>query len=369
VSENTLSIVLLASSAVLGTVAAALACRLSHSVGILDRPGGRKIHARPIAYLGGLGIVLTLMLGTGVYAWIAPLPALQGRQELVAFLVGLVFVFLVGLWDDVVGMKPLAKLGCQVAVALGLWAAGVRIERVTVGTGEPLGLMFGAADSGIGFLLANLPSIVVTVGWYAALMNSINLIDGLDGLAGGVSLIAALTLGLIGLTIPHDGGFILGIALPFVLAGALLGFLTHNWHPAKMFMGDSGSLTIGYALATASLVGSTKAPALLALLVPIVAMALPLFETTFSFARRILRGQNPFKADRRHLHHRLLDAGLDQRRTVLVFLYATLYFGVNAILLAQARSFLILLNVALIGVGLIMLIEYLKYFERKRDGK
>lgn len=366
-SEKALSAILFAACALVGTGAAAFACWMSHRTGILDRPGARKIHARPIAYLGGLGITLTMLAGTAIYSWIAPLDALMGREQINAFAAGLVVIFLVGLWDDVAGMRPLAKLACQIMVAIGLWAAGVRIERITVGAGEPLGLMLGSAESGLGFIIANLPSIFVTVGWYAALMNSINLIDGLDGLAGGVSLIAALTLGIIGLIIPHDGGLIPGIALPFILGGALVGFLTHNWHPARMFMGDSGSLTIGYVLATASLVGSTKAPALLALLVPIVAMALPLFETTFSFARRILKGQNPFKADRRHLHHRLLDLGLDQRRTVLVFIYATLYFGVNAVLLAQARSYLILINVGLIGVGLIMLIEYLRYLEDKRD--
>ena len=112
---------------------------------------------------------------------------------------------------------------------------------------------------------------------------------------------------------------------------------------------------------------STKAPALLTLLVPMVALGLPLFEAAFSFLRRALTGTNPFKADRRHLHHRLLDSGLDQRRVVLVFLYATTYFGVTAILLARGGSALLLLNVVLIAVGLLMLIEYLSYFEKRRE--
>ncbi len=358
---------LFAVSCVVGTAAAVLACRMSHRTGILDRPGDRKVHEKSVAYLGGLGVTLTLLLGTALYAWIAPLDTLRNRAVVDAFVYGLVAIFLIGLWDDVAGIRPLPKLALQIAVAVGLWSAGVRIERINIGFGDPMELMANADGRVLLALLAAVPSLIVTIGWYAALMNSINLIDGLDGLAGGVALIAALALGITGLTNPQDGWLVPGVAIPFVLAGALVGFLVLNWHPAKMFLGDSGSLTIGYVLATASLAASTKAPALLALLVPMVALALPLFETSFSFLRRALRRQNPFKADRRHLHHRLIDAGLDQRRTVLVFLYATLYLGVNSVILAQFKSFLILINVVMIGIGLMMLIEYLKYFERKRE--
>ncbi len=364
----TISAILFAVCCVIGTIATWLACRVSHATGIMDYPGERKVHREPIAYLGGLGFTLTILIGTAIYATLAPLPALLDQKILVAFMIGLLGIFLVGLWDDVVGMRPLMKLSLQLSIALGLWLAGVRIERVTTGFGEFVGLVGDPGTHFAAYVLASLPSLLLTLGWYAALMNAINLIDGLDGLAGGVSLIAAVTLGVIGLVIADTGAMMLGMALPFITAGALVGFLTHNWHPARIFLGDSGSLSIGYVLATASLISSTKAPALLALLVPMVALALPLFETTFSFLRRIVRGTNPFKADRRHLHHRLLDAGLDQRRVVLVFLYGTIYFGVNAVLLAQGQSALLLINVALIGVGLLMLIEYMRFFERKRNG-
>src|SRR5690606_16141818 len=189
---------------------------------------------------------------------------------------GLVAIFLVGLWDDVVGMRPTVKLGAQMLIALCLWGAGVRIERLNIGLAMPLDLL-GDSEAGLAlFILSSIPSILVTVGWYVALINAINLIDGLDGLAGGVSFIAALSLGVVGLVVV-SGRVDLGLVLPLIAAGACLGFLLHNWHPAKIFLGDSGSMSIGYVLGTAAMISSTKTPAVLTLLIPMVALGLPLF--------------------------------------------------------------------------------------------
>ena len=365
-SDSLAFFVLFGACAVFGAGATRFAVWLSHRLAILDNPGGRKAHREPVAYLGGLGFTVTVLFGVLLYAWMRPHDMLMDQQTGYVFVGGLVAIFFVGLWDDVAGMRPLYKLGFQIAVATALWAAGLRVERIAFGLGAPVALVGENGASFIDFFFGGLPSLAITVGWFVALMNAINLIDGLDGLAGGVALIASLSLGIVGLLTWYNG-LNLGLALPAVAAGACLGFLVFNWHPAKIFLGDSGSLSIGYTLAGCSLMASTKAPALLALLVPVVALGLPLFETTFSFARRALTGTNPFKADRRHLHHRLLDAGLDQRRVVLVFLYATVYFGVNAVLLAREGSALVLINVALIGVGLVMLIEYLRFFEKRRE--
>lgn len=365
------ALIFFALCAVVGTVAAVLSVRLSHLLKIYDQPGTRKVHRKPVPYLGGFGFVATVILGCLAFSFFSPYFALVQQQSIFAVLLGLLAIFLVGFWDDVAGMRPLIKLGLQIAIAVSMWFAGVRIEKINIGFGFNVDLMgfTGGGDAEFWILLlSSLPSLFVTVGWYVALMNAINLIDGLDGLAGGVSFLAALSLGIVGLGVELGLGIGLtfGQLIPFIAAGALLGFLTQNWHPAKIFMGDAGSLSIGFVLATASMLSSTKAPALVALMVPLTALALPLFETTFSFARRLLRGQNPFKADRRHLHHRLLDAGLNHQRVVYIFLYTTLYFGINAVLMAQSRSPLQLLNVLMIGLGLMMLIEYLKYFERKR---
>lgn len=361
-----LSAILLVASTLIGVLATGMAVRLSHATGILDHPSdARKVHRKPIAYLGGLGFTTTMLLGVGLYALLVPFEALRQQELLYAFIGGLLAIFLVGLWDDVAGMRPIVKLGAQLAVGLGLWLAGVRIERLNLGFGQPWE-MIGDESMGMTiYIWTSWPSAVITMFWYAALINSINLIDGLDGLAGGVSLIAGLSLGVVGIIVASNGAD-LSVVLPILAAGACAGFLYHNWHPARIFLGDSGSLAIGYTLATASLVGSTKAPALLTLLIPLVALGLPLFETTFSFTRRIVAGQHPFKADRRHLHHRLLDVGLDQQRVVMIFWFATAYLGVNAILLAQARTMALLINVIMLGLGVTMLIEYLSFFEKRR---
>lgn len=364
-----LSLVLLFASTLVGVVATGIAVRLSHATGILDYPSDpRKVHRKPIAYLGGMGFTATVLLGLGLYALLVPFEALRQQELMLAFIAGLVAIFAVGLWDDVAGMRPIVKLGAQLAVGLGLWLAGVRIERLNLGLGQPWELI-GTENMGWTLYLAtSWPSALITMFWYAALINAINLIDGLDGLAGGVSLIAGLSLGAVAIIVAGNGAD-LSIVLPILAAGACAGFLYHNWHPARIFLGDSGSLAIGYTLATASLVGSTKAPALLTLLIPLVALGLPLFETTFSFTRRIIAGQHPFKADRRHLHHRLLDVGLDQQRVVMIFWFATAYLGVNAILLAQARSMALLINVIMLGLGVTMLIEYLSFFEKRRNSR
>lgn len=364
-----LSIVLLVATTLIGVLATGISVRLSHATGILDHPSDpRKVHRKPIAYLGGLGFASAVLLGLAVYALLAPFEALRQQELMYAFIAGLVAIFLVGLWDDVVGMRPMLKLGAQLAVGLGMWLAGVRIERLNLGLGSPYELIGTETMGWSLYLMTSWPSAVITMFWYAALINAINLIDGLDGLAGGVSLIAGLSLGTVAL-IASGGITDLSVVLPILAAGACAGFLYHNFHPARIFLGDSGSLAIGYTLATAALVGSTKAPALLTLLIPLVALGLPLFETTFSFTRRIVAGQHPFKADRRHLHHRLLDVGLDQRRVVMIFWFATAYLGVNAVLLAQAQSMALLLNVILLGLGLTMLIEYLSYFEKRRNSR
>src|SRR5690606_30891725 len=152
----------------------------------------RKVHREPVAYLGGLGVAVTVILGVALYATLAPAAVLTQENLVFAFLGGLVAIFLVGLWDDVIGMRPTVKLGAQILIALAVWGAGVRIERLNIGLAMPVDLLGADEASFLFFAITSLPSILLTVGWYVALINAINLIDGLDGLAGGVSFLAAL---------------------------------------------------------------------------------------------------------------------------------------------------------------------------------
>jgi UDP-GlcNAc:undecaprenyl-phosphate GlcNAc-1-phosphate transferase len=342
---------------VLTTVAAVLAVRgsiwLSHRLDIVDRPDPRKVHREPIAYLGGLGMLVAFLVAMGVAGWFFPDLAVLRAAPMGAIVLGAVGIFLVGLWDDVRPTPAVLRLVLQAVLAAAMWASGVRLDAIS----------FIAGGAAIG----HVASLGVTIFWYVALMNSINLVDGLDGLAGGICCIGALSLVAVGMVLGYSLDGLLAVVLSVAVAGATMGYLVFNWHPARTFMGDGGSLLLGFLLATASLVGSTKTPTLLALVVPMVALALPLFETSFSFLRRLLRGQHPFKPDRRHLHHRLLDLGLNHRRVVVLLLFFTAFLGINSVALAQSGSEWVLFNALFLIGGIVLLIENLKFLERRRE--
>jgi len=345
---------LFAATALAGVVATRFSILLSHRLGVLDRPDPRKTHRGPMPYLGGLGVLLALGAGLWVAAVLRPDLAIARGAQMILILGGAVAIFLVGFWDDVRPLRAVVKLALQAVVAGGMWYLGFRVETLNLGLGY-------------GSELGNPVSFVITVGWYVTLMNAINLVDGLDGLAGGITLIGAISLVGVSLVIGQTADVAMAGFVAILTAGAVLGFLAYNWHPARTFMGDGGSLLLGYLLATASLLGSTKTPTLIALAIPLVALGLPIFEISFSFFRRAIKGKHPFRPDRRHLHHRLLDLGLDQRRVVVILLFMTAFLGANSILLATAESRILLFNVAFLLVGLVILIECLKYLEKGRE--
>lgn len=338
----------------IGLVTVRVSIWLSHSLGILDVPDARKVHRGPIPYLGGLGMLLAVLLGVVPTMWFLPQLSLGEAATVRTIIIGAVMIFCVGFCDDLRPMRAGVKLMLQMGVGLFMWLNGVAIAQVNFGEG---------ALTSLGGIL----SALITVGWYVALMNSINLVDGLDGLAGGICFIGGVSLLGVGAMIGYTPDVLLGSSIAALVAGTTLAYLVYNWYPARTFMGDGGSLLLGFLLATGSLVGSTKTPTVLAMSVPLIALGLPLFESVFSFLRRLLRGQHPFKPDRRHLHHRLLDVGLDQRRVVVVLLFLTALLGLNAVLLAQAEQKILFLNVLFLVAGMGILIENLKYLELRRE--
>ena len=290
--------------------------------GHLDRPGDRKIHDRPMVRLGGVSIFAGTIISLMVVWWLGGFNNLtpeKGWQIWGVVLGGLGF-FLIGLADDLLSLSPLGRLVIQVIVAAGAWKAGVSIDFVTV----PL----------MGIVDLNWLSLPITVIWLVGMVNAINWIDGLDGLAAGVSGIASVVMLLVSLFMQQPAAALIAAAL----AGAALGFLRYNFNPAQIFMGDGGSYFMGFTLAAVGVIGLVKIPAFTAVILPYLILAVPIVDMSAVILSRIRRGKLPWVADKRHLHHRLLQAGLSHRWTVL-FIYAlTLWVGSLALVLAGVPS-------------------------------
>lgn len=285
--------------------------------------GSRKIHGRPVPRVGGLAIVL------GFFAPILTLFLVRtGQSQLLwtdaprtaALLVGGLCIAALGVWDDLRGAGALVKFGVQALVAAGLWGMGFRVETIA--------MPFGGALS-VGLL-----SLPLTVFWIVGVTNAMNLIDGLDGLAGGVALFALGT----SFVVAFARGETTMALFSAALAGSVLGFLFYNWNPASIFMGDTGSMFLGYVLAAGSILTHQKSSTAVALLVPIVALGLPITDTLLAIGRRAWRGRPLFSADREHIHHKLLGLGLSQRQAVLVLWGTAAFLGASALVLSFASS-------------------------------
>ena len=319
-------------------------------LGVYDLPtGDRKVHAWPVAYEGGVAMCIAFAVGLIAAALSVPEFIFQ-RHEMVGILIGATLATCVGIADDLLDLRPIAKLAAQAGLGALMYSYGFRVERLT----NPLGPEVVPA-----WWL----SLAGTMLWYALLMNGINMIDGMDGLAAGIVAISGLTLAAIAL----DLGQPLAVALALITAAVCLGFLPFNFPPATIFMGDAGSLLLGFLLASVSLLSSTKTPALLALLIPVMAVGLPLFETVFAFARRAVRGQHPFRGDSRHLHHRFLNLGFSPRRTVFIFYYFSGLLGVTAFVLQRLEPVATMALVAALSTGLLVLLESLRFLEKRRS--
>jgi UDP-GlcNAc:undecaprenyl-phosphate/decaprenyl-phosphate GlcNAc-1-phosphate transferase len=324
-----------------------LVMALARRTGAMDHPGPRRIHSVPVPTIGGLAIVVAVL---GV-AWLAralggPAQALDPRPLLGLTLATIPIVAL-GLVDDTRGTTPWTKLGVQACGALVLVFFGYGVPVLTNPFGNPIASgMFNAP---------------LTVAWVLVVINAINLIDGMDGLASGVVLIAAATLWWVGRT--HEDFYVMFIAA--LLIGATLGFLRFNFPPARVFMGDTGSHFLGLALAAVTLLENRKGTAAVTLLFPLVAMAVPIADSALAFARRLFGGQHVFHADSEHIHHRLLRLGLSPRGTLFLLWYLCAYFGVMAVILAALpRNYAVML-VIILAVGLFFALEVLEVIDRK----
>jgi UDP-GlcNAc:undecaprenyl-phosphate GlcNAc-1-phosphate transferase len=286
--------------------------RLAVAAGAIDQPGQRKVHQQPIPCWGGLGIFLGFAAALVV---IMPTVPFLSRGQVHGMLAGGLVVMVVGMIDDWRGISPLSKLLGQIAAAVVAVSFGVSVRFVS----NPFGGMLS-----LGYL-----SIPLTVAWLVAITNALNLVDGLDGLAAGIAAISAGTVAIVSFS---QGVPLVGIC-SLMLGASALGFLPHNWHPAKIFMKDAGSMFLGFTLACLAAIGMAKLATAFSLILPILILGIPISDMLLAIIRRLMRGQHIFTADGEHIHHRLLDMGLSHSQTVLVLYGVSLLLGGSAVLL------------------------------------
>ncbi len=302
---------------------------------LLDYPEERKIHNNPTPRLGGVALFLAINLGLWVaLVWEGSILS-SDLKYLLGFLLGGVVIFALGIYDDVKGLRVLWKIVFQSLAVLILMLFGLRISILYIP-------FFRAVDLGIF-------SFPITFTWCLVIINALNLIDGLDGLASGLSVITSLAL--LGV------GIVLGVKLisfiTLAVMGACLGFLRYNYPPASIFMGDSGSLYLGYVFASVGVICPIKSYTAMAMFVPLLALGIPIFETFFSFFRRTLNNKRFYHADKRHLFHFMLEKGLSQRLTIWIFYVISIILSITvwAILARDNKlvfSFLLLAQAMLI---------------------
>jgi UDP-GlcNAc:undecaprenyl-phosphate/decaprenyl-phosphate GlcNAc-1-phosphate transferase len=318
-------------AALVGTTIAVLPARwLAFRLGAVAEPGERRIHREPTARLGGLAMYLGFGLSAALFST---------NPSTLGLLLSAAVITTLMVFDDMRGVTPLLKLLFQVAASLlAIVVFGISIHFIGLpGHTVTLPLAVGFA---------------VTLIWFVGLQNTINLLDGVDGLAAGVVAIVGATLLLAAINRGEPDIVILAGAL----IGACVGFLFFNWHPARVFMGDSGSNFLGFTLAALSVLSVAKGAIVLALLVPIAALAIPILDTAWAIVRRRLRGTSIATPDTEHLHHRLLDFGLSPRETVLVFYFGTAIFAaVGLAIYGHKRILLGAILLLLLGILIIVL--------------
>ncbi len=316
-TEYALAFVVAAITALIATPPVKL---LAARTGALDRPDARKVHKKPIPRIGGIAIYAAFLVAMIVVRMYAELTGdlLRGISGLI--LSG-TLIMLVGVVDDYKNLPAKVKLlGQIIAAALLVVGFDVRIDFVTDPFGDYIYLEWFAVPA--------------TIFWLVGLSNTINLIDGLDGLAAGVSGLAALTIMCVAL----EQDVMIVAVLTAALAGAAVGFLFFNFNPASIFMGDSGALFLGFMLAGISVIGAVKCAATIALIVPILALGLPILDTAFAIVRRYRGGVPIFRPDKGHLHHRLLGLGFTQRQAVLLMYVISALLGLSAVALTEVSS-------------------------------
>ncbi|TDM12611.1 glycosyltransferase family 4 protein [Macrococcus lamae] len=320
----TLQLILL--TAVISFIITPLIIRISPALGALDKPNIRKVHTVPVSMLGGVVLLISFLIGLVIGHPV--------EREFIPIVIGAILINLLGIIDDLYDLRPIVKLIGQIAISSIVVYHGITLDLITL----PFGFI-------IEFGILSIP---VTIIWIVAVTNAINLIDGLDGLAAGVSLIALCTIGFI--SILQQNIFIMMICS--VLIGSLIGFIRYNFYPAKIFLGDNGALMLGYIIGVLSLLGF-KNITLISLFFPIIILAVPFIDMLVAMIRRYRQGKPIMQADKSHLHHKLLELGYTHPQTVILIYSIAILFSIASIILYLSTNW----GSVLIGVMILITIE------------
>lgn len=315
----------------------------------------RHLHSTPLPRLGGVAIFISFSLSmlavAGMAHYIPSLHNVFTPKTLLTILAPATLVFLLGVYDDLYSVGPYAKFAVQALAASMLFLGGLRILNLPV--------LFGEHQ------LPWFLGLPLTILWVLAITNAFNLIDGLDGLAAGSALFSTLVAFVVTLL----SGYSLVTVMTIALAGAILGFLRYNFNPATIFLGDSGSLFIGFLLSAIALAGAQKAPTIVAVAIPVVSFGLPILETSLSILRRLISGRPVFTADREHIHHKLLQHGLTHRQVVIVLYAVSAVFALLSLFLLWPTGSSLGLVLAVLGIGIWIGVQRLGYLELGELGR
>ena len=287
--------------------------RIANFIGAIDIPNARKVHKKPIARLGGLGIYAGFLLGYMLFG--------EQSIQMNAILIGSIIIMITGIFDDIKPIPARYKFLFQIIASSVIPLYGGMVLKDISAFG--LYIDFGIF------------SYPVTILFITGVINCINLIDGLDGLAGGISSIYFITIGIIAIILHNSSG--LDVVLTFIMLGSTLGYLWHNFYPAKIFMGDSGSMFLGYIIAVIALLGF-KNITLTSFIVPILLLAIPIMDTLFAILRRVINHKPIGMPDKSHLHHQLLNLKFSQRKTVLIIYLVDVLFAIASIIYAVGNK-------------------------------
>lgn len=305
--------------------------KIAIKIGATDQPDTRKIHKDIMPRLGGLAIFIGVIVG---FIYLNP-----HSEYMTNIIIGAFIIVLIGILDDKYTLQARYKFLGQLVAAIVVASSGLLIEKFTI----PF----------FGELQFDYLSYPVTVLWIVAITNAINLIDGLDGLAAGVSSIAMISI----LIMAFADSQLLVVALCVVLIGSTLGFLVHNFYPAKIFMGDTGALFLGYSISIISMLGLFKNITLFSFIIPIVVLAVPIFDTVFAIIRRLLNKKSIAAPDKLHLHYCLINLGFSHRSAVLIIYFFSACFGFSAIIFSNATLWISLILMVILLLALQFIAE------------